>query len=74
MLERLQNLLIELTGRSDIKITPNTKIKKLGLTSLSVVGLVCMIEDEFDVEIPNTEIVKFKTVKNVVDYLEKNVQ
>lgn len=74
MIEKLQNILNDLTGRNDLIITPNTKINNdLGLSSLSIVELICSIEDEFDVEIPNSEIKKFKTVKNVIDFLEKNI-
>lgn len=74
MIEKLQNILNELTGRNDLIITQNTKINNdLGLSSLSIVELVCAVEDEFDVEIPNSEIRKFKTVKNVIEFLEKNI-
>ena len=73
MLERLQTLFVELTGRDDVVITPKTKINKdFGLSSLSMVELICNIEDEFDVEIPNSQIKKFKTVKDVMDFIEKN--
>lgn len=72
MIEKLQKILNELTGRDDLILTLNTKIDKdLGLSSLSIVGLVCAIEEEFDIEIPNSAIRSFKTVKNVIDYLEK---
>lgn len=34
--------------------------------------MVCAIEDEFDIEIPNSAIKKFKTVKDVIKFIEKN--
>ena len=50
-----------------------TKIDKIPeLSSLGVVQLICGLEDEFDVEIPNTVLKKFKTVGDVVKFLEKN--
>lgn len=74
MLERLQNIFYELTGRTDIIITPKTKLnnKEYNFSSFAMIQLVCAIEDEFDVEIPNSAIKKFKTVKDVVDFLKKN--
>lgn len=73
MLDRLQNIVVELTGREDLVITPKTKINKdMGLSSLSLVEMVCAIEDEFDIEIPNSAIRKFKTVKDVMNFIEKN--
>jgi acyl carrier protein len=38
-----------------------------------MIQLVCAIEDEFDIEIPNSAIKKFKTVKNVINFIEKNI-
>lgn len=73
MIQRLQKILIDLTGREDIVLTPKTRIDKdMGLSSLSVVGLICAVEDEFDVEISNSAIRSFKTVGDVLKYLEKN--
>ncbi len=73
MLERLQNIFIDITGRTDIVLTPKTKINKdIGLSSLSIVGLICAVEDEFDIEIPNSVIKKFKTVNDVMDFIEKS--
>ena len=40
--------------------------------SLDVVELIMAIEDEFDIEIPDEEAEKILTVKNAVDYIEKN--
>ena len=73
MLERLQQIFNRVTGRTDIIITEKTTLNNsdYNLSSFALIQLVCAIEDEFDVEIPNSEIKKFKTVKNVVQYLEK---
>lgn len=74
MIERLQNIFHELTGRTDIIITPKTSLnnKEYNFSSFAMIQLVCAIEDEFDIEIPNSAIKKFKTVKDVVDFLKKN--
>lgn len=73
MLEILKELYSELTGDYDTEITPKTKIESdLNLSSLGKVQLVCNIEDRFDIEIPVSAIRKFKTVKDLIKYLEKN--
>lgn len=73
MIERIQKVFSEVTGQTDISLTEKTKIdKKLGISSLGVIQLICALEDEFDVEIPNSVIKKFKTVKDVINFLEKN--
>lgn len=76
MLERLQLIFNRVTGRTDIIITEKTTLNNsdYNFSSFALIQLVCAIEDEFDVEIPNSEIKKFKTVKNVINYLEKHAE
>lgn len=70
MFDKLQELYNEISGREDIKLDPQMKLKDLELSSLGLVQLICSIEDEFDIEISNKDLKSFKSVKNVVDYLE----
>ena len=44
----------------------------LGADSLDVVELVMQFEEAFDLEIPDEDAEKIKTVKDAVDYIEKN--
>lgn len=71
MFDKLQELYNDVSGREDIKLDPQMKLKDLELSSLGLVQLICAIEDEFDIEISNKDLKSFKSVKNVVDYLEK---
>ena len=74
MIRRIEKVFSEVTGRTDVSFTEKTKInKKLGISSLGVIQLICGLEDEFDVEIPNSAIKKFKTIKDVIEFLEKNI-
>lgn len=74
MLKRIEKVFSEVTGQTDVSFTEKTKIdKKLGISSLGIIQLICGLEDEFDVEIPNSAIKKFKTIKDVIVFLEKNV-
>ncbi len=73
MLKELQNLFNEVVGRTDIELTYKTKMKDLPLSSLGLVQLICAIEDEYEIEISNADMKKFKSVKDVVEYLERVV-
>ena len=42
----------------------------LGADSLDIVELIMALEDEIGAEIPDDEVVKFKTVGDVVKFLE----
>lgn len=72
MLEKLKEIFIESTGITDIEITKGTNLKNdLGLNSFDLAQLVCAIEDEFDIEIPDRAIKDFKTVGDVIAFIEK---
>ena len=75
MINRIEKVFSDVTGKKDINITPKTRIdNSLGISSLGLIQLICSIEDEFDIEIPNSTIKKFKTVGDVLDFIEKNTK
>lgn len=47
-------------------------IEDLGADSLDIVELVMAMEEEYDIEIPDEDAEKLKTVGDVVTYLENN--
>ena len=57
-----------------IVITEETDIfEDLGADSLDVVDMLMSLEDEFDVEIPDEEIERIRTVGELVAYIEENM-
>lgn len=44
----------------------------LGADSLDIVDLVMSLEEEFDMEFPDEDIERFKTVADVVKYIDEN--
>ena len=55
-------------------IGPDTDIfDDLGADSLDVVDMLMSLEDEFDVEIPDEEIERIRTVGELVAYIEENM-
>lgn len=75
MIDRIEKIFTEVTGKKDINITQKTRLdNSLGISSLGLIQLICAIEDEFDIEIPNSAIKKFKTVGDVADFIKKNTE
>lgn len=71
MLERLSTLVYNQTGDDSIEITKESVLlADLGMNSFDLVNLVCEVEDEFGVEIPDRIIGTFKTVGDVIEYIE----
>lgn len=72
MLEQLANLVYDQTGDRSVEITRDTiLLADLGMNSFDLVNLVCVVEDEFGVEIPDRVIGTFKTVGDVIDFIVK---
>jgi acyl carrier protein len=56
------------------QVTEDAKfIEDLGADSLATIELVMALEEEFDIEIPDEDADKIKTVKDAVEYLDKHV-
>ena len=73
MLETLTKI-IRHTGDESIIINEDMDLKAdLGLNSLELVNLVCVVEDEFDIEIPDRNIKDFRTVKDVIEFIEEQL-
>lgn len=54
------------------EITMETDIQTdLGADSLDAVELMMALEEEFDIQIPDEDAQNFKTIKDIVSFLEK---
>lgn len=70
MLEKLTQIIRENTGNNEIVISEDTiLLSDLGLNSLDLLNLVCIAEDEFDIEIPDRVVWQFKTVGDVIKFI-----
>lgn len=73
MINKLKDIICDYTGKPNIEITEASLIRSdLGLSSYDLVQLVCKIEDEFDVEVPDKYINSLKTIGDVIKFIEKN--
>ena len=72
--EKVKAILSEQFDVEEDSITQDTSIADdLGADSLDVVDLLMSLEDEFDVEIPDEEIERIRTVGELVAYIEENM-
>ncbi len=72
--EKVKNIIIEQLGASESSITLEASfIDDLGADSLDIVELIMALEEEFDIEIPDSDAEKVATVGDVVDYIKEHV-
>ena len=70
MLDKIKEIVVEQLGVDADQVTPEANfVEDLGADSLDTVELIMAFEEEFDVEIPDTDAEKIKTVQDVIDYI-----
>ena len=75
VLEKVKNILAEQFDVEEDSITAETNLQEdLGADSLDVVDLVMSFEEEFDIEIPDDQVEKIKTVGDIVKFIEEKVE
>lgn len=72
--EKVKAILIDQLDVEEDKVVADASvIDDLGADSLGIVDLVMALEDEFDIEIDEDKYESFKTVGDIVKYIEENV-
>lgn len=72
MLEKLIEVICRYVDIDPSKLSEDTNIRsELGLNSLELVNIAVAIEDEFDVEIPDREVMNIETLADAVKIIEK---
>ncbi len=73
--ERVKQIIVEQLGVDEGEVTPNASfVDDLGADSLDTVELVMAFEEAFDIEIPDEEAEKIRTVKDAVDYINAHAK
>jgi len=73
--ERVKQIIVEQLGVEESEVTPNASfVDDLGADSLDTVELVMAFEEAFEIEIPDEEAEKIRTVKEAIDYIEKQAK
>ena len=73
--ERVKQIIVEQLGVDEAEVTPNASfVDDLGADSLDTVELVMAFEEAFEIEIPDEDAEKIRTVKDAVDYINSHVK
>jgi acyl carrier protein len=71
--EKVKQIIVEQLGVDEAEVTSSASfVDDLGADSLDQVELIMAFEEAFDIEIPDEEAEKIKTVQDAIDYIEKN--
>src|SRR5438045_659969 len=70
--DRVKEIIVEQLGVEEAEVTPSASfVDDLGADSLDIVELVMAFEEAFDIEIPDEDAEKIRTVNDAVNYIQK---
>ena len=70
---KVKEIIVEQLGVAETAVVAEASfIDDLGADSLDIVELVMALEEEFDIEIPDSDAEKVVTVNDVVEYIKDN--
>jgi acyl carrier protein len=73
--EKVKQIIVEQLGVDEGEVTASASFQDdLGADSLDIVELVMAFEEAFDVEIPDEDAEKIKTVKDAIDYVNAHAK
>mgnify|MGYP000992420686 FL=1 len=73
ILDRIKQIVADQLGIDEDQIVPEASfIDDLGADSLDIVELIMALEEEFDIEIPDEDAEKIKTVQDAIDYIKNH--
>lgn len=74
LVQKVKDIIAESLGVKKAEVVPGASfIDDLNADSLDIVELVMTIEKEFDIEIPDDEAEKIRTVQDAIDYIVAHV-
>jgi acyl carrier protein len=75
IVEKVKQIIAEQLGVDEGEVTPTASfVDDLGADSLDQVELVMALEEAFDVEIPDEDAEKIRTVQDAIDYIDKHAK
>ena len=73
--EKVKQIIVEQLGVDEGEVTNNASfVDDLGADSLDTVELVMAFEEAFDIEIPDEDAEKIRTVSDAVEYIGKHAK
>lgn len=70
--DKVKSIVVDQLGVDEADVTLETTFEELNADSLDIVELIMALEEEFDLDIPDEEAEKIRTVGDAVNYIKEN--
>ena len=71
--DKVKEIIVETLSCKKEQVTMEARLKEdLGADSLDAVELNIVLEESFEISIPDEELMKFITVEDIVTYIDRN--
>lgn len=70
--DKVKSIIVDQLGVEEDDISMETSFEELNADSLDIVELIMALEEEFDIDIPDEDAEKMKTVGQAVEYIKEN--
>ncbi len=73
--EKVKQIIVEQLGVDEAEVTPSASfVDDLGADSLDQVELIMAFEEAFDIEIPDEDAEKIRTVQDAITYIGQHAK
>ncbi|AGA70092.1 acyl carrier protein [Desulfitobacterium dichloroeliminans LMG P-21439] len=70
--DKVKSIVVDQLGVEEDEISLETTFADLNADSLDIVELIMALEEEFDLDIPDEDAEKIRTVGDAVNYIKEN--
>ena len=70
--QRVKNILLDILDIDEEQIVPTASLRSdLGASSVDLVEIIAALENEFDLDIPDSEAQSVRTVGAIIEYVQR---
>jgi acyl carrier protein len=72
--DKVMKIMIEHLKLNPDKINPEARfLQDLGISSMTLWEMLMVMEDEFNIEVPEEDVRKIRTIRGAIEYIEGRV-
>ncbi|HFH9839308.1 TPA: acyl carrier protein [Streptococcus suis] len=71
---RLQNIICQIANIDKENLTLETDLSQLGIDSISLITIICLIEDKYGIVLQTEDIFQIKSFDELIKFVDKQIK